>query len=123
MYWSAEVMLSRSERYLWATSRAQQNTTYPGYISAFLLADDGHIVKRMFMVSTTTVGGWANNISPPPWSDEYAAMADHQTGYVQMFKMEGRKETGDGVEYTTAAPVAKVDIADGGCCTNVIWCS
>lgn len=102
MYWSAEVMLSRSERYLWATSRAQSNTTYPGYVSAFLLSGEGQIIKRMFMVPTTTVGGWANAISPAPWSDEYAAMADHPTVYVQMFKMEGRQETEHGVEYTTA---------------------
>ena len=75
----------------------------------------------MFMVPTITVRGWANQISPAPWSDEYAAMADHPTGYEQMLKMKGRQETEHGVEYTTATPVTRVDIADGGCCANPIW--
>jgi carboxy-cis,cis-muconate cyclase len=122
-YWSAGVMLSKSGRYLWATARAQNNTDNYGYISAFLLSESGAIVKKMFMVPTTTVGGIANAISPAFWSDEYAAMTDVPTGYVEMFKMEGRKETVDGVEYATARPVAKVTIGDKGCCANVIWYS
>ncbi|KAK3356414.1 Lactonase, 7-bladed beta-propeller-domain-containing protein [Lasiosphaeria hispida] len=123
LYWSAEVMLSHSGRYLWATARAQRDKSITGYISAFLLGEDGQIIKRMFQIPTTTVGGWANAISPASWSDEYAAMTDYPEGYVQMFKMEGRQETKDGVEYTTARPVAKVNITDGGCCANVIWYS
>ncbi|KAK1750373.1 Lactonase, 7-bladed beta-propeller-domain-containing protein [Echria macrotheca] len=122
-YWSAEVMLSPSERYLWATARAQRDTTNHGFISVFLLASDGHIIKEMLRVPTTTVGGWANAISPAIWSDEYAAMTDYPQGYVQMFKLDGKIETEYGIEYTTATPVSKVDIADGGCCANVIWYS
>ncbi len=122
-FWSAEVMLSPSERYLWATARARRGASNVGYISAYLLDKDGRIVKQMFRIPTTTTGGIANAISPAPFSDEYAAMTDTPTGYVQMFKMEGRKETDDGVEYATARPVARVDIPDGGCCANVIWYS
>jgi carboxy-cis,cis-muconate cyclase len=77
----------------------------------------------MFMVPTTTTGGWANAISPAFWSDEYAALADTPDGYVQIWKMEGRDETALGIEYSTARAVAQVDIGDGGCCANVIWYS
>ncbi|KAK4150802.1 Lactonase, 7-bladed beta-propeller-domain-containing protein [Chaetomidium leptoderma] len=122
-YWSAEVMLSPSSRYLWATARTRLNST-TGFVSAFLLSEDGQIVKKLFRVPTTTLGGIANAISPAPWSDEYAAMTDYRKGYVQMWKMEGGKEGREGVvEYSTANVVAQVDIGDGGCCANVIWYS
>ncbi len=121
-YWAAEVMLSSDARYLWATTRAQQNTTLYGYISGFLLDDDGTIIKRMFIVPTTTRSGIANAIAPAPWGPAWAAMADFGTGYVQMWRMTGRNETEDGiVEYTSAAAVARVNISDGGCCANVAW--
>ena len=116
-------MLSKSSRYLWATARAKTNTGYVGYITAFLLASDGRIVKVMFRVPTTTVGGGANAISPSEFSDEYAAMADWPKGYVEMFKMEGPKTTEHGSDYTTARPVGKVSIGDEGCCANVVWYS
>jgi carboxy-cis,cis-muconate cyclase len=116
-------MMSPSGRYVWATARAQRNTQYNGYISCFLLAADGAIIKKMFMVPTTTKGGWANAISPAPWSDEYAAMTDLPNGYVQIWKLDGKTETSNGVEYSTAKAVARVDIGDGGCCANVVWVS
>jgi carboxy-cis,cis-muconate cyclase len=122
-YWSAEVMLAPSGRYVWATSRGKRNTEFYGYISCFLLDSEGMIVKRMFMVPTTTKAGWANAISPAFWNDEYAAMADYPDGYVQIWKMEGKKETENGIEYTTATAIARVDIGDGGCCANAIWYS
>jgi carboxy-cis,cis-muconate cyclase len=71
----------------------------------------------------TTGGGGTNHISPAFWSDEYAAMTDFGQGYVQIFKLDGSRDSRDGTEYTTARPVAKVDIADGGCCANAIWYS
>ncbi|RKU45339.1 hypothetical protein DL546_007881 [Coniochaeta pulveracea] len=116
-YWSAEVLLSHDARYIWATARAQSNTNRTGYISAFLLDDAGLIVKRMFRVPTTTTGGVANAISPAPWGSEWAAMTDVPKGYVQIWRMTGGKE---GV-YAGAQAVARVDIADGGCCANAIW--
>ncbi|KAK1831958.1 Lactonase, 7-bladed beta-propeller-domain-containing protein [Podospora conica] len=122
-YWSAEVMLSKSSRYLWATARAQSNTTFVGYINAFLLDNEGRIAKTMFRVPTTTGGGTANAISPAEFSDEYAVMTNLPRGYVEMFKMEGPKQGKHGLEYTTARPVGKVDINDGGCCANAVWYS
>ncbi|KAL2148913.1 hypothetical protein VTH82DRAFT_1599 [Thermothelomyces myriococcoides] len=140
-YWSAEVMLgppvpanpgnashgagagADGGRYLWATARAEEEDAV-GYVSAFLIGHNGGIVKRMFRVPTPTTGGIANAVSPAPWSHEYAAMTDFGTGYVLMWKMEGRKDRDDGlVEYETAKAVARADIVDGGCCANAIWYS
>ncbi|KAL8383447.1 hypothetical protein RB595_010579 [Gaeumannomyces hyphopodioides] len=120
-YWSAEVMLSRSARFLWATARAWVNTTNHGYVNGFLLDREGRVVKHMFQERTTTTGGYANAISPAPFGDEWAAMTDVPSGYVQMWRMTGRAETGLGIEYAGAEAVAKVDIVDGGCCANVVW--
>lgn len=114
-------MLSPDSKYLWATARAQSKSNLTGYISTFLLDSDGVIVKRMFRVPTTTVGGIANAISPAPWGSEWAAMTDVPNGYVQIWKMTGKKEGDHGTEYTSAEAVARVDIADGGCCANAIW--
>lgn len=113
--------LSPSARYLWATAQAR-NQTETGFISAFLLGDDGHIVRRMFRVPTAR-GGGANAVSPAFWSDEYAAVTSHNQGYVEIWKMDGPRDTRDGTEYTAARAVAKVEIADGGCCANAIWYS
>ncbi|KAB5566264.1 Lactonase, 7-bladed beta-propeller-domain-containing protein [Coniochaeta sp. 2T2.1] len=120
-YWSAEVMLSPDARFLWATARAQINTTIPGYISAFLVDEEGVIVKRMFRKETTTVGGIANMVSPAPWSNEWVALTDIGTGYVQVWKMGQKKEGRHGTEYGNAEALARVDIKDGGCCAVAIW--
>ena len=100
-----------------------EGTGNTGFISAFLLGDDGRILRRMFRIPTTTINRLANAISPAFWSDEYVAMTDFGEGYVQVFRMEDARETRDGVVYSSARPVAKVDIPDGGCCANVIWYS
>ena len=116
-------MLSASGRYLWATARPSPSSSWTGYVACFLLADDGNMVRPMFRIPTTEAGGAAEAVSPAPWSDEYAAMAHHPGGYVEVLKMEGRRETGQGVEYASAKVVARVDIGDGGCCANAIWYS
>lgn len=115
-------MLSKSGRYLWTTVRARPSTKV-GYINGFLLDEQGKIVKTMFTIPTTTTGGGANAISPAGFSDEYAVMTDYNRGYVEMFKMEGAKQGEHGLEYTTARPVGKVDLPDGGCCANAVWYS
>lgn len=136
-YWSAEVMLSQPKaegkgtpKYLWATARAwpgnkgdgTENEPHPGFISAFRLGGEtgDQITERLCRVPTTTLNGIANAISPAPWSEDWAAMTDIGTGYVQMWRME-RTEREDGVVRTTARDVARVDIKDGGCCANAIW--
>ncbi|KAK7993277.1 hypothetical protein PG989_006658 [Apiospora arundinis] len=136
-YWSAEVMLSRplegekgTPKYLWATARAwpgnkddgTENEPHTGFISAFRLGGEtgDQITEQLFRVPTTTLNGVANAISPAPWSEDWAAMTDIGTGYVQMWRME-RTEEEDGTVRTTARDVARVDIKDGGCCANAIW--
>ena len=66
-------------------------------------------------------------------------MTDFGTGYVQIWYMRrnnattladdrrwgGDDDDGDDDDpdlgFDTAEPIARVDIADGGCCANVIW--
>ena len=116
-------MLSPSNKYLWASARLKVSSTGPGssYISCFLLADNGLIVKRMFMVPTSVGPGAALAVSPAHWSDEYVAVSYNPGGDVEILKLEGRKETENGVEYKTASVVAKLGIGDTGCCANMIW--
>lgn len=145
LFWSAEVMLSPSGRYLWATARVLDThavdewnggngkSSLTGYMTAFLLDDEGQVVRRMFRVATTSpvtektrgiAKRFASAVSPAFWSDEFVAVTDYPEGYVEVWKMEGRREGRDGlVEYTGARAVARVDVADGGCCANVIWYS
>ncbi|KAK8078777.1 hypothetical protein PG994_002584 [Apiospora phragmitis] len=130
-YWSAEVMLSfvqrpdtQSPKYLWATARAWPGNGHTGFISAFGLdGESGQVREQLFRVPTTTKNGIANAVAPAPWSEDWAAMTDVGTGYVQMWHIEpatSNEETGE-VMTTTARDVARVDIPDGGCCANVIW--
>lgn len=124
-YWAAEVALSPSGRYLWASSRARGSADF-GYLSAFRLDDRGAVEEPLFIVPTTTRGSTTNSVSPAPWSDEFVAMTDYGTGYVQIWKMvigSGGGAGGDSKAKAndTATPVARVDIADGGCCANVLW--
>lgn len=114
-------MLSRNNRYLWATARGKANSTYGGYISGFLIDNDGSIIKKMFTVPASTTGGPVNSITTAPWDDEWAVVTDAASGYVEMWRMRGGRETEFGLEYNTAEAVARVDISDGGCCGNAIW--
>ncbi len=69
------------------------------------------------MVPTTTVGGIANQVSPATFSDEWMALSDYPKGYVEIWQVKKSTKWNG----TTAVPVAKVDIGDGGCCANTIW--
>ncbi|RDL39847.1 uncharacterized protein BP5553_04187 [Venustampulla echinocandica] len=134
-YWSAEVKYSHNHRYLWATARARQNSTNTGFITVFALGRDGRVEDPLARVPTTTTGGIANAVAPAPWGDEWVAMADVPKGYVQIWKLGRTNEENHGNELArkedrlgkkwngtfTATAVARVDIADGGCCANIIW--
>ncbi|TVY75964.1 Carboxy-cis,cis-muconate cyclase [Lachnellula suecica] len=111
-YWSDEVALSFSNNYLWATSRAR-NTTNTGYISAFSLSSNGSIATQLFLTPTSSSGGQANAVAPSTFSDEFVALTDSATGFVEVWKL--------GAE--NASAVARVDIVDGGCCANAVWYS
>jgi carboxy-cis,cis-muconate cyclase len=109
-------MLSSSEKYLWATARAEAKTNLTGYISCFELNDAGAIQKKLFTVPTTVLNGNAVAVAPAFFDDQFIALAD--TGYVQIWQM--KNGTGRYAN-STATPIAKVDINDGGCCANALW--
>jgi len=119
-YTAADIMLSPSGRYLWATSRARGDGSITGYIACFLLDDAGAVLKEMLMVPTASFGSISNAITTAPWSDEYVLLTDVPGGYVEVWKMDGKEETELGVEYTVAKPIARVDIGRS-CCANALW--
>jgi len=86
-----------------------------------LLAENGDLLKRMFVLSTTSGAYGSNAVTPAFWNDEYAVVTEGPRGTVEVVKLAGKK-TGDyGAEYTTAETVAKLTINDGGCCANAVW--
>jgi carboxy-cis,cis-muconate cyclase len=113
-YWSDEVALSFSNNYLWATSRAR-STNETGYISAFTLATNGSITEQLFLNATSSSGGTANSVSPSGFSDQFVALTDSATGFVEIWQL--------GSEGGSANVIARVDIVDGGCCANAVWYS
>ena len=54
-------------------------------------------------------------MAPSTFSDEFVALTDSATGFVQIWQL--------GSEGTEASVVAQVNIEDGGCCANAVWYS
>ncbi|KAI1312089.1 carboxy-cis,cis-muconate cyclase [Xylaria venustula] len=107
-YWADEVSMSQSNRYLWATNRARDNSQ-KGYISAFSLSATGEIASQLFLRETSTNGGFANSVAASPFDDEIAALTDNSAGFVEIWHID------DGI-------IAHLDIPDGhGCCANAVW--
>ncbi|KAI0105468.1 carboxy-cis,cis-muconate cyclase [Nemania sp. FL0031] len=107
-YWADEVSLSREDKYLWATNRAR-NTSEKGYISAFELSSTGEIARQLFLLETSTSGGFANSVLASPFNDSLAALTDNSTGFIEIWHVD------KGV-------IAHLDISDGqGCCANAVW--
>ncbi|KAK7737598.1 hypothetical protein SLS63_002727 [Diaporthe eres] len=125
-WWAADLAISASGRYLWESARSM-STEYPGYISAYLLADDGTIIEQMFQVPTSTNGAEGNVVAPAPWSDEYMAATYYGSHVVTVWKMEQpTTNSSDGLtRYQTASEVVKVGPASGnvtgGCCGALLW--
>ncbi|RMZ90816.1 hypothetical protein DV736_g1953, partial [Chaetothyriales sp. CBS 134916] len=105
-YWSDEVALSASKKYLWATSRARSSNN-TGYISAFSLESSGAIKKQLFLVPTTASGGAANSVAPSFFSDQWVALTDNSVGFVQIWKLAANG--------TSAEVAATLNLNDGGC--------
>ncbi|KAI8627337.1 carboxy-cis,cis-muconate cyclase [Xylariaceae sp. FL1651] len=107
-FWADEVSLSPTNKYLWATNRAR-NESQRGYISAFELSSSGEIANQLFLLETVTSGGFANSIAASPFDDSIAALTDNSTGFVEIWDI-------------TEGPIAHLDIPDGqGCCANAVW--
>jgi len=111
-YWADEVVLSPSNKYLWATTRARDNSS-KGYISAFSLSATGEVSKQLFLIPTTSSGGAANAITPAFFSDELLALTDSSKGFVEIWKFSS--------DTATAKAVAHIDFEETGCCANAIW--
>ncbi|KAI5925010.1 Lactonase, 7-bladed beta-propeller-domain-containing protein [Camillea tinctor] len=107
-FWADEVALSVGERYLWATNRAYDEQK-KGYISAFELEPSGAIARQLFLLPTSTSGGFANSVAASRFDDAIVALTDNSTGLVQIWHVD-------------TGLVASLDLDDGGgCCANAVW--
>ncbi|KAI0014100.1 3-carboxy-cis,cis-mucoante lactonizing enzyme [Xylariaceae sp. FL0662B] len=118
-YWADEVLFSlpsnynTSPKYLLAATRSR-TVDVPGYLSAFALdGASGAITEQLFLLPTTNSGGAANAISPAKFSEDYFAITDSGSNFIEVWKID-ESETG-----TTASAVAHLDIAEGP--ANVVW--
>lgn len=123
-YWADEVLfslpgsnssVSDSPKYLLAATRSR-TTSQSGYVSAFALDSlSGAITEQLFLLPTTASGGSANAVSPAEFDEDYFAITDSGSNFIEMWKIE---ETVNG---TTASAVAHLDTASGP--ANVVWYS
>ncbi|KAH6661164.1 Lactonase, 7-bladed beta-propeller-domain-containing protein [Truncatella angustata] len=122
-YWADEVLLSipssngsaLSPKYLIAATRSR-TVGVPGYVSAFALdSDSGAITEQLFLLPTTNSGGSANAVSPAPFSEDYFAITDSGSNFLEVWKIDA---SGD---VTTAAAVAHLGLASGP--ANAVWYS
>lgn len=123
-YWADEALFSvpssnasaTSPKYLVAATRSR-TVGIPGYVSAFALdADTGAITEQLFLVPTTNSGGSANAVSPAEFSEEYFAITDSGSNFVEMWKIEESDDNS-----TTASAVAHLDLSSGP--ANIVWYS
>jgi carboxy-cis,cis-muconate cyclase len=54
-------------------------------------------------------------VSPSGFSDQFVALTDSATGFVEIWQL--------GSEGASASVIARVNIVDGGCCANAVWYS
>ncbi|KAF2646077.1 3-carboxy-cis,cis-mucoante lactonizing enzyme [Massarina eburnea CBS 473.64] len=116
-YWADEVMFSlptddiTAPKYLVAATRSRQ-TSVTGQVSVFSLdAETGAISEQLFLLPTTASGGSANAVAPAPFSEDYFAITDSGSNFVEMWKIAD-----DG---KSAAAVAHLDLQAGP--ANVVW--
>lgn len=123
-YWADEVLFSKpaknsssanSPTYLLAATRSR-TTSLPGYVSAFALdVATGAITEQLFLLPTTASGGSANAVSPAEFSEDFFAITDSGSNFIEMWKIDATSEG------TTATAVAHLDIPNGP--ANVVWYS
>ncbi|KAI3553892.1 hypothetical protein CABS02_05930 [Colletotrichum abscissum] len=122
-YWADEVMFSipssnasaTAPKYLIAATRSR-TVGVPGYVSAFSLdSTTGAITEQLFLTPTTNSGGSANAVSPAKFSEDYFAITDSGSNFLEIWKIDA---TGSS---TTAAAVAHLALTSGP--ANVVWYS
>ncbi|KAI0467497.1 3-carboxy-cis,cis-mucoante lactonizing enzyme [Xylaria cf. heliscus] len=110
MYRSDVCALSRSGRYLFASSRAN-SFDVQGYVAAFRLRDCGSIETQICLNPTPTSGGHSNAVAPCDWSDEWLAITDDQEGWVEIYRWRDE----------FLGRVARCRIPEPGFGMNAIW--
>lgn len=115
-YWADEVLLSTpaegsSPKYLLAATRSRK-TGVPGYVSAFSLdARSGAIKEQLFLQETTNSGGSANAVSPASFSEDFFAITDSGSNFIEVWKIKNK----------SASAVAHLDLENGP--ANAVWYS
>ncbi|BAE55422.1 unnamed protein product [Aspergillus oryzae RIB40] len=117
-YWSDEVAFSvssaESPKYLFASTRSIISTSSPGYVTAFSLdATTGAIQEQLFLSQTTGSGGSANSVSPAIFSEDYFAITDSGSNFIEVWQVS--------VDGSAATVVAHLDLDNGP--ANVVWYS
>ncbi|KAJ4361496.1 hypothetical protein N0V95_001833 [Ascochyta clinopodiicola] len=118
-YWADEVKFSNptsntratSPKYL-ITSTRSLLVSDTGYISAFALdAATGAITEQLFITPSTASGGGANAVSPALFSEDYFAITNNGTNFIEMWKIskDGKK----------AAAIAHLEASNYP--ANVVW--
>ena len=98
-------------KYLFATARSRSSTV-PGYVTAFSLDSvTGAIKDQLFLTRTTGSGGASNSISPAIFSEQYFAIADAESNFVEVWKLDDNE--------TAASVAAHLDTEDSP--ANLVW--
>lgn len=93
-----------------------RTTTIPGYVSAFSLdSQTGAIVDQLFLTETTGSGGSANSVTAALFAEEYFAITDSGSNFIEMWKI-----TLNGNSSATAGAVAHFAM-DAGPSTVVMY--
>jgi carboxy-cis,cis-muconate cyclase len=118
---AATVRVSANSKFLYATTRGSRNGSSKGYLAAFALKDDGSIASQNYITPTTTSGGGSNQVVPSTFDDNYFAILDSATGFVEMWK---QNENGTGAAVVAHLDLAEKTISKGDlCCSNAVWYS
>jgi len=110
-YWADEVQFSVNSSgtpsYMYAATRSK-TTTIPGYVSAFSIdTETGAIKEQLFLTETTGSGGSANSVTAAPFGEEYFAITDSGSSFVEIWQI-----TVDGTSGTGKA-IAHLDLDSG----------
>ncbi|KAJ4286851.1 hypothetical protein N0V90_013104 [Kalmusia sp. IMI 367209] len=118
-YWADEALFSipstnsssLSPKYI-ITGTRSRSTSALGYVSVFALdATSGVITEQLFLGPTTASGGSANAVAPALFSEQYFAITDSGSNFVEVWKIN---EDGK-----SAAAVAHLSLGIGP--ANVVW--
>jgi hypothetical protein len=83
-------------------------------VTAFSLDDTGAISQQLFLTPTTGSGGAANSVSPAPFDEDYFAITDSGSDFVEVWKINATS-----TDNVTVSPVAHLDLDNGP--ANIVW--